>query len=542
MYDVRDANAYTIRKLADGNCWMTENLALAGPKTLTAADSNVSADFTLSASNTGTWCTSNDSACDDQSMVIDTGATYGALYNWYAATAGTGTYSVSSGDVSSSICPKGWKLPSTNGSSTDFQRLYDNYNSTSKMQATDGPAFVRSGYRYGGSTNNQGSYGGYWSSTAYDSSNAYYLLLNSSGVYPAYYNDKYYGFSVRCLADDSTPGTLTVSPDTIDADTATTVDVSIPLSGDYNANISLGDTALTCSRTSTSPLSYSCSVPSTTSGTYTLTASVPSYGKTYSASITVENPVPTTMQTMTADYCANKMSVNDTLTLIDARGDNKSYTIAKLADQNCWMTQNLALGSNTNNTVLTPADSNVSTNFTIQSSAVQTSGTTGWDATSVHVYIQSGSDSGIKDAQGNNVPYGNLYNWYAATAGTGTSSMVSVNATADICPKGWRLPDGGSSTDKSFKSLDKAMGGTGENRNPDTVSRDKYRATPYLFPYSGYYNGGLYAQGSNGHWWSRSAYTLSSYAYYFLLGGSGTVYPQNFDNNVDGFSVRCVLQ
>ena len=548
MYDVRDANAYTIRKLADGNCWMTENLALAGPKTLTTTDSNVFSDFNLltPTSSDTTWCTTNDSVCDDQSMSMDSGNTdYGFYYNWYAATAGTGTYSLSSGDAESSVCPKGWRLP-TGGTSGEFNTLYTSYSSSAtNLLSETGPAFVLSGYRVGGSTYDQGSFGRYWSSTANSSNYAYRLYLNSSDVDPAGTGLKYIGFPVRCVADDSTPGTLTVSPDTIDADTATTVDVSLPLSGDYNANISLGDTALTCSRTSTSPLSFSCNIPSTTSGTYTLTASLPSYGKTYSGSLTVENPVPTTMQTMTADYCANKMSVNDTLTLVDARGDNQqSYTIAKLADQNCWMTQNLALGSNTSDTVLTPADSNVSANFTIQASAVQTSGNTSWDdVDTLHVYIQSGSDSGIKDAQGNNVPYGNLYNWYAATAGTGTSSMANANAAADICPKGWRLPDGGSSTDKSFKSLDIAMGGTGV-KVTDTVSRDKYRANPYLFPYSGYYSfgGGLLSQGQYGYWWSRSAHTSAGYAYDFRLSIFGDVEPQYGINVRVGNSVRCVLQ
>ena len=243
--------------------------------------------------------------------------------------------------------------------------------------------------------------------------------------------------------------------------------------------------------------------------------------------------VATTMQEYDDSMCAN-IAVGTSFTLIDARGDQKSYTIAKLADENCWMTQNLALGSNTSNTVLTPADSNVSANFTIQASAVQTSGDAAWDDTSVHVYIQSGSDSI------NSAPYGNLYNWYAATAGTGTSGMTNANATADICPKGWRLPDGGSSTDKSFKSLDIAMGGTGANRS-DSTQRDKYRATPYLFPYSGFYYGGPLGQGSYGFWWSRSAYTSSSDAYGFALNSGGGVYPQYYDSKLNGFSVRCVL-
>ena len=48
LRDSRDEKEYKIAKLADGNCWMTENLALNGtdesgnPRTLTTADTNIS--------------------------------------------------------------------------------------------------------------------------------------------------------------------------------------------------------------------------------------------------------------------------------------------------------------------------------------------------------------------------------------------------------------------------------------------------------------------------------------------------------------------
>ena len=61
--------------------------------------------------------------------------------------------------------------------------------------------FVYSGYVYSGSVYNRGSRGGYWSSTAYSSYNAYYLYLNSSRVDPgASYDDKHYGWTFRCVA------------------------------------------------------------------------------------------------------------------------------------------------------------------------------------------------------------------------------------------------------------------------------------------------------------------------------------------------------
>ena len=177
---------------------MTQNLRLVGSRTLTSADSNVTSNFTLTASDSGTWCTTNDSACDDQSMVLDSGnTTYGTYYNWYAATAGTGKYSTSSGNVSSSVCPKGWRLP-TGGSSGEFQTLYSNYNSSELMRG--GPAFVLSGDRNGSSTRNQGSRGFYWSSSALDSNLAYYLYLNSSIINSVDNYNKYFGFTVRCIA------------------------------------------------------------------------------------------------------------------------------------------------------------------------------------------------------------------------------------------------------------------------------------------------------------------------------------------------------
>ena len=58
-------------------------------------------------------------------------------------------------------------------------------------------------------------------------------------------------------------------------------------------------------------------------------------------------PTPTTMQGMTQSYCQNNMTIYDgsnpsaILTLTDARGSNQTYQVAKLADSNCWMLNNL---------------------------------------------------------------------------------------------------------------------------------------------------------------------------------------------------------
>ena len=75
----------------------------------------------------------------------------------------------------------------------------------------------------------------------------------------------------------------------------------------------------------------------------------------------------TYMQDMTSTICENTMDYVDketyaTKQLIDIR-DGKSYWVAKLADGNCWMVQNLGLNLSPNNT-LTPQDTDIQANYT----------------------------------------------------------------------------------------------------------------------------------------------------------------------------------
>ncbi len=63
--------------------------------------------------------------------------------------------------------------------------------------------FPASGYRHGSGLYNRGSYGYYWSSSLNSQTNGYNLNFNSSGVNPAYNNDRFYGFSVRAVQHSS---------------------------------------------------------------------------------------------------------------------------------------------------------------------------------------------------------------------------------------------------------------------------------------------------------------------------------------------------
>lgn len=220
--DERDGNTYRVRRLKDGKLWMVDNLRLGDSKlinrTLSSSNTDLNGISSYSLPTSTTSFSDNASSAPAQldatyannnstvagwSLKTNSASTtqygVGVYYNWYAATAGTGTYSMSSGDASSSICPKGWKLPK-GGSSGDFQTLYSSYDSTQKIRDEDGPNFLLSGYLYTRSRYDTDSLGYYWSRSAYNSYSAYYLGFHSSSVGPAYSNYKYYGFPIRCVA------------------------------------------------------------------------------------------------------------------------------------------------------------------------------------------------------------------------------------------------------------------------------------------------------------------------------------------------------
>lgn len=118
--------------MQDEKCWMVDNLKYAGEANTDLA--NVDGTYGLVYNNesgkyntvdgTNTQSTTNsDKAFYNNPMsasycygtsIQSSYTKCGYLYNWYAATAGTGTYTTSTygTNVSGSICPTGWRLPS----------------------------------------------------------------------------------------------------------------------------------------------------------------------------------------------------------------------------------------------------------------------------------------------------------------------------------------------------------------------------------------------------------------------------------------------
>ena len=223
LMDSRNAAIYNIVKAKDGNCWMADNLAISDT-TITAADSNInSGSFHIPASSE--WNTNDYSQAlvhivtENSTSTISGDAKTPYLgqvyYNWYAATAGAQPVAPTS-NVTTSICPKGWRLPenSTETGAKSWSNLMSVYNITTgaELTTTDtaAPQYNLGFSLYYGlwewdyaSEGYQSSNGFFWSSTPSSETYAYSLNYWASGVNLQHYTDKGYGFSIRCVFGDS---------------------------------------------------------------------------------------------------------------------------------------------------------------------------------------------------------------------------------------------------------------------------------------------------------------------------------------------------
>ena len=227
LTDTRDNNAYTVTKLADNHCWMTENLRInPATATFTAANTNSpTSDFIAGAPTSApssTLCTENNSACMDRVAFYindldrnlpaapalnnssNSWYSYGMLYNWYTATAGNGTYSMPSGSVTGDICPSGWRLPTAGTNSSDYYLLgaaiANNSNSNWYKLLQYPNNFVLSGDHNGSADNGRGTYTRLWSATASSGNNAYRMGIQTNTITPKNNWNKWDGFTVRCIA------------------------------------------------------------------------------------------------------------------------------------------------------------------------------------------------------------------------------------------------------------------------------------------------------------------------------------------------------
>ena len=241
LKDARDNNVYAIAKLADGKCWMIENLRLDDSVTLSSSNTHNPSlpitntysprttsyhlSSTINPYNT-TWCVTYSSDCMDQSMLATNNTTlfinntfssysassdvysYGNYYNWYSATAGYGKYDNNNGagyHAPGDICPAGWHLPKGGGKSqesiNEFWSLivvginngvkpanYDDLSGPYYSGTTEaGPVsnalraypnnFVISGYVDSSLIGGRNSNGYYWTASGYNRSSAHGVYI-----------------------------------------------------------------------------------------------------------------------------------------------------------------------------------------------------------------------------------------------------------------------------------------------------------------------------------------------------------------------------
>ena len=259
LTDERDNETYAVAKLADGKCWMIENLRLSDSATLSPqntnnpslplnilnADGSISTANKLSPSNNNPWSlhmyASDNTQTDWALSLLNTNNitnrassptsvdyytsfySYGNYYNWYSATAANDKNDEkrNNQNTEGDICPTGWRLPiggdANNISNNDFARLdialggtgTESDSSTNPTSSTMVSRyktypnnFIYSG-EYVNSIDLLGESGSYWTSTTGPQYyTGYSFQISNDFISPATSSgNKGIGESIRCITE-----------------------------------------------------------------------------------------------------------------------------------------------------------------------------------------------------------------------------------------------------------------------------------------------------------------------------------------------------
>ena len=319
----------------------------------------------------------------------------------------------------------------------------------------------------------------------------------------------------------------------------------------------------------------------TTLNFYAVTNAVPlvtlemSYGFHGKQKVAVGNEEYYKMQDMTTEICSYTNEIPSELQVVDVR-DGTIYHIGKLADNRCWMLDNLALD---------PVDPNVQaqlspTNTNATQAAIDNyttgSGTApqpGWTTTAVsyvggnmtyhlpQININSKditraslTNPSDKIEEADEWKFGVYYNYCAASIGTyceyyGTpidKPNTAIDVEYDICPIGWRMPTGGSNDSQStyYTDFDGGEYQTLRSAYPANNGGDKYYVgfrKVFHLPLSGHAVGNdPREQGYSGFFWSAT--NKSNAAMYVLRATIYDIASTAYENRVDLMSMRCIAK
>ncbi|MBR3386004.1 hypothetical protein IKG68_00305 [Candidatus Saccharibacteria bacterium] len=550
LYDSRDNQRYTATKLLDGKLWMTKNLNLAGGTQLSSTDTDMPSGYTLPTANgfgANNTLPASVTATDlyaQRAFVYnsesnDCSSSTGcySYYNWITATIGSAINALSNNaDAQYSICPKGWKLPSSRSTvslaqgkpGSDFYRLAVAYGMSSDVISNNSsvvkdnvgnntiPNFQMSGYYQASGILNNNVYGYYWSGTSagYNQSTsanaAYSFNFSQWDTNSSTANAPGLGGAVRCLYDSSMQNFTTTDASALAEYDELTLTDRRDGKTYYVAKLKDGNVWMT----------QNLDLDLSTSTTLTS-------ADTDLNSVTSWTPVRSTIDS--TNY--------GNITTCSSQGS---------AGTGCWGQTNTGFASGWTNDNDTPYSDNPGyrymtfTNNTAANPAFYSNG----DA-----FANCSTQDTNCGGQGHYM-IGNYYNFAAANATNsvaGTVGHTVTNSDADfvmpnsICPKGWRMPLGQTNAN-DFTTLMTAYNIYGTNAMAfNYQGLNAVRRSPLYFVRSGNVHGGtLHNAGTNSLVWSS---TISAEAYGHNLDFNGTgILPATSDNRFYGFAVRCLLR
>ena len=513
LIDKRDGNTYTVAKLADGRCWMTQNLRLAG-KTISNADSDTFNTIEIPNNN---WASSTNQATkrdNAYTYVIDNDS-HDVLYNYAAATAGSIIGQSNSTQATESICPTGWTLPTI--------AEYDNLFSAAGISMNSAGAAIMMAEPYNYTIPGSVMFNSitlqspnvqtfYWTATASDAYSRKSLMMQSNYVHTGASSlYRYNGYPVRCIARTNKP--YKVKWDLAGGEAPSGVSLL--------SNIPAG-------------VSINLSKFKPTRDGYAFTGWTSSDNKTYTGNETSVNLNTSSAKTikLTAGWlkveiaqnfsCAS-FSATETGHILDTR-DGNVYSIARLADGRCWMTENLRLQGKT----LTSTDTDIPSGTFSLPSSNWLSGITNtyrdYDLKNENPYVY---DTGNK-------AYGVLYNGDAAY---GKNGALPNTLDQSICPKGWTLP-----TVDEFRNMYSSVYSKFDG---DSASISSYIMNePFHAALSGlieYKASAPKEVGSQAHY-RVSKSDAPYYNIYSIFYQGNQMSPNNAGGNISGFAIRCIAR
>ena len=416
LTDTRDGKPYLVRRLADGNCWMAQNLDLQlySGLTLSAADTDIEEDWTLTPSQTS-----------DEAKKGSTSSYWQDTHGVETVTLYEGTWDASANDGAG-----GWveSVVATCTGGTQQYRCFAK--SETKFWTADALNNL--------TASNQQAYLNSTSTYASYDFKIYKLGLNTNNFY-----------QIQQISNNS---------------------CLMYVNGDGNL-LDQGSSSHYCRlETSGSPLISQIGDILN----YEPQVSLPAVTSTSSG-----NPVPTNINSnrvgAVSDYAQSSAPIRHPSSAADYRWLNMGSDGAHAYS---WGPANNYAGSNIDGTaesyipegetmqqILTPASS--CSNATVVSGTLKLNGET--------LEFPVCADANDQPLASWHLA-GSYYNWYAATAGTGLTTVTTTDES--ICPKGWQLPDGSS---YSYNNLLDSLAGSKTNATTVVLA-------PVSTPLAGWYD------------------------------------------------------